>query len=80
MPVTTYAEVLAIARRLPLSERLRLASVLVSEAAGEVTPVQVHQPFSPEEALAALDAVRAHFAEQGAVSPTIAEDLLTSRR
>jgi hypothetical protein len=36
--------------------------------------------MTPEEALTALDAVRTHFAAQGPVSPTIAEDLAASRR
>jgi hypothetical protein len=80
MSVSTYNELLRVARRLPLAERLRLASALVSEAAGEVTPPATRRLMTPEEALAALDEVRAHFAAQGPVSPTIAEDLAASRR
>lgn len=76
----TYADVLLVARRLPLAERLRLASVLVSEAAGEVPTASAPHPMTPAEALAALEEVRAHFAAQGPVSPTIAEDLAASRR
>lgn len=80
MSLPTYDELLNVARRLSLAERLRLASTLVSEAAGEVTAVPGRQPMTPAEALAALDEVRAHFAAQGPVSPTIGDDLSASRR
>jgi hypothetical protein len=78
MMLSTYDEVLLVARRLPLAERLRLASALVSEAASEVPPAR--RAMTPEEALAALDDVRTHFAAQGPVSPSIADDLAASRR
>jgi hypothetical protein len=77
---STYDEVLLVARRLPLAERLRLASALVSEAASEVPPAPVRRAMTPAEALAALDDVRTHFAAQGPVSPSIADDLAASRR
>lgn len=76
----TYAEVLLAARRLSLAERLHLASVLVGEAARDVPTPGVPDPMTPATALAALDAVRAHFAAQGPVSPTIADDLADARR
>lgn len=49
---TTYDEALAIARRLPLAERLRLASVLAGEAAGALAAwpppgVIVRMPTTP---------------------------------
>jgi hypothetical protein len=77
---STIAELLIVGRRLPLAERLRLASALVREAAGEVAPSPGRHLMTPEEALTALDAVRTHFAAQGPVSQTIAEDLAASRR
>lgn len=80
MARSTYDELLSVARRLPLAERLRLVGALASEAAGEVPHASVRHPMTPEEALAALDEVRAHFAAQGLVSPTISEDLSASRR
>lgn len=80
MMLSTYDEVLLVARRLPLAERLRLASALVSEAASEVPPAPVRRAMTPAEALAALDDVRTHFAAQGPVSPSIADDLAASRR
>ena len=80
MSIVTYDELLRVARRLPLAVRLRLASALVSEAAGEVTAAPAQQPMTPEQALAALDAVRSHFGAQGPLSPTIADDLAASRR
>ncbi|NJN17251.1 MAG: hypothetical protein HC822_13735 [Oscillochloris sp.] len=80
MSSLTYDELLTVARRLSLADRLRLASTLVHEAAGEVAPPSGHQPMTPAEALSALDAVRAHFASQGPVNPTIADDLSDSRR
>ncbi|MBX0328513.1 hypothetical protein K2Z83_12580 [Oscillochloris sp. ZM17-4] len=45
MTTSTYAELLSVARCLPLAERLRLASALVSEAAGEVA----HSPARPDD-------------------------------
>lgn len=80
MDAVTYKEVLHVARRLTLAERLRLASVLVSEAAAEVPSLSEPRAMTPEEALAALNGIRAHFAAQGPVSPTIAEDLAAARR
>lgn len=80
MSITTYDELLRGARHLPLADRLRLASTLVSEAASEVPHASAQRPMTPEAALATLDAVRAHFAAQGPVTPTIAEDLAASRR
>lgn len=80
MTAIDYTEVLRVARRLPLSERLRLASVLVSEAAGEVPRPSERHTMTAEEALTVLDEVRTHFAAQGPVSPTIADDLTESRR
>lgn len=80
MPLPTCDKLLDVARHLPLADRLRLASALVSEAAGEVTAAPAQRSMTPEEALAALDEVRAHFAAQGPVLPTIAEDLSNSRR
>lgn len=79
MNAINYTEVLHVARRLSLAERLQLASVLVSEAAGEVPSLSERRAMTAEEALAALDEVRAHFAAQGPVSPTIAEDLAAAR-
>lgn len=72
-------DVLRLARRLPLAQRLRLASTLVSEAASELSAAPEQHSMTPEEALAALDEVRTHFAAQGPVSPTIADDLTASR-
>jgi len=79
MATSSYDELLRVARRLPLAERLRLVGALASEAAGEL-PASARHSMTPEEALIALDEVRAHFAAQGPVSPTIAEDLAASRR
>jgi len=45
-----------------------------------VPHASAQRPMTPEAALATLDAVRAHFAAQGPVTPTIAEDLAASRR
>jgi hypothetical protein len=80
MSTASYDDVLRVARRLPLAERLRLAGALVSEAASEVPTPSTQPPMTPAEALAALDEVRAHFAAQGPVTPTIADDLAASRR
>lgn len=80
MSTASYEDVLRVARRLPLAERLRLAGALVSEAASEVPTPSAQPPMTPAEALAALDEVRAHFAAQGPVTPTIADDLAASRR
>jgi hypothetical protein len=60
MQSATYDEALAVARRLPLSERLRLASTLAGEAAGEVSPVP-HR-MTPDEARASLAEIRSAFA------------------
>ncbi len=81
MMTTNYEQILAGARRLPLTERLRLVSALVHEAANEVpSSPQTHSAMTPQEAHAALASVRAHFASQGPVTPTIAEDLSNARR
>ncbi len=80
MSLATYHGLLRAARHLSLADRLRLASALVSEAASEVPEPALRPAMTPEEALATLDAVRAYFAAQGPVSPTIAEDLAASRR
>lgn len=80
MSTVSYDDVLRVARRLPLAERLRLAGALVNEAASEVPTPSDQPPMTPTEALAALDEVRAHFAAQGPVTPTIADDLAASRR
>ncbi|NNJ12820.1 hypothetical protein EKD04_021065 [Chloroflexales bacterium ZM16-3] len=50
--ITTYDEALAVARRLPLPERLRLASALAGEAAGALAAwpppgVIVRMPTAP---------------------------------
>ncbi len=60
MQSATYDEALAVARRLPLPERLRLAFALTSEAAGEVSPVP-HR-MTPDEARASLAEIRSAFA------------------
>ena len=80
MSVSTYDELLRLARRMPLAARLRLASALVDEAAGEVTAAPAQRHMTPDEALTALNEVRTHFAVQAPVLPTIAEDLTTSHR
>jgi hypothetical protein len=80
MTTASYDDVLRVARRLPLAERLRLAGALVNEAASEVPASSEQPPMTPAQALAALDEVRAHFAAQGPTTPTIADDLATSRR
>ncbi|WP_129630789.1 hypothetical protein [Candidatus Oscillochloris fontis] len=80
MSLATYDILLHAARHLSLADRLRLASALVSEAVSEVPEPARRPRMSHEEAYATLDAVRAHFAAQGPVSPTIAEDLAASRR
>lgn len=58
MSTTGYEATLAAARRLPLAERLRLASALVGEAAGELHPAPVRQPLTPAEAKAAWAQLR----------------------
>lgn len=88
MTPLAYDELLTGARRLLLAERLRLASALDRKAAGELSESAAPRTMTPAEALVALDAVRAHFAVQGPVSPTlaqlarsaIAEDLVAARR
>lgn len=80
MMMTNYEQILAGARRLPLTERLRLVSALVHEAANEVPSPQTRSAMTPQEAHTALASVRAHFASQGPVTPTIAEDLSNARR
>jgi hypothetical protein len=56
---TTYDEALAVARRLPLPEQLRLASALAGEAAGALAAwpppgVVVRMPTAPLAALPIL--------------------------
>ncbi|NJO82519.1 MAG: hypothetical protein HC828_06625 [Blastochloris sp.] len=80
MSNATYDELLAAVRRLPPAERLRLVRTVLSEMAAEIGHPAVSHPMTPQEALAALDAIRTHFAAQGPVAPTIADDLAASRR
>ncbi|MFV9503784.1 MAG: hypothetical protein AB4911_04380 [Oscillochloridaceae bacterium umkhey_bin13] len=57
-----------------------MARATNSEAAGAMSAGTLASSMTTKEALAALAEVRAHFATQGPVSPTIAEDLMASRR
>ncbi|MEI8167362.1 MAG: hypothetical protein WCG26_13355 [Chloroflexales bacterium] len=77
MHVATYDEALAVARRLPLAERLRLASALTGEAAGEVSPVP-HR-MTPDEARAALADIRAAFAAQPGPRLSLGEQIEADR-
>jgi hypothetical protein len=76
---TTFDDALQVARRLPLAERLRLASVLVGEAAGELPTPSASASLSPAEARAALAALRADFAALPGPRLSLGEQLAADR-
>lgn len=76
---TTFDEALQVARRLPLAERLRLASVLVGEAAGELPAPPAPASLSPDEARAVLAALRADFAALPGPRPSLGDQLAADR-
>ena len=80
MPESTFDDLLSAARQLAPAEQLRLANALLVELARVVGSSSVRRQMTVAEALAALDEVRAHFAAQGPVTPTIADDIAASRR
>ncbi|MEI8166593.1 MAG: hypothetical protein WCG26_09440 [Chloroflexales bacterium] len=80
MSTTGYEATLAAARRLPLAERLRLASALVGEAAGELHPAPVRQPLTPAEAKAAWAQLRESIRDLPTPRLTLGEQLEADRR
>lgn len=85
-PITaapTVEQVLSLARRLSPRDQAQVVAALATHVAQAMPAEPVaapRRPMTPDEARAALAEVRAHFAAQGPVSPTIAEDLMASRR
>jgi hypothetical protein len=76
---TTFDEALQVARQLPLAERLRLASLLVGEAAGELPTPPAPVSLSPVEARAALAAIRADFTALPGPRPSLGDQLTSDR-
>jgi hypothetical protein len=79
MTATTYDEALTLARRLPLAERLRLASVLVDEAVSEVHPALTPPPMTPTAARQALADIRGAFRALEGPRPTLGAQLDADR-
>lgn len=75
----TFNDVLVLARQLRPADQARLVARL---SAGFVAALDVPAAIAPEMAdpRALLAEVRETFLAQGPVSPTMAEDLATSRR